>query len=132
MSSVFADTAFYAAILNRRDEYHVRAKELAAQIDDEVVTTEFVLIETANFCTSGHQRAAFLRLVDHLRRGKVDVVAASTALFQSGLELFAARPDKEWSLTDCTSFIVMHERGLYEALTSDKHFEQAGFKALLA
>jgi uncharacterized protein len=42
-----------------------------------------------------------------------------------------SRRDKEWSLTDCISFVVMKERGLTEALTADHHFEQAGFKALL-
>jgi predicted nucleic acid-binding protein len=45
--------------------------------------------------------------------------------------LYRGRPDKEWSLTDCISFVVMGERSLTEALTSDHHFEQAGFTALL-
>lgn len=48
------------------------------------------------------------------------------------MDLYRARPDKEWSLTDCTSFVVMNECGLTDALTGDRHFEQAGFKALLA
>jgi len=43
-----------------------------------------------------------------------------------------ARNDKDWSLTDCISFIVMEEHGITEALTGDRHFEQAGFRALLA
>jgi predicted nucleic acid-binding protein len=58
-------------------------------------------------------------------------VPASPELFQRGVELFRARPDKEWSLTDCISFVVMTEKGLSEALTGDRHFEQAGFHALL-
>jgi uncharacterized protein len=45
--------------------------------------------------------------------------------------MFAARSDKRWSLTDCISFVVMQERGLTEALTADRHFEQAGFSILL-
>jgi hypothetical protein len=48
-----------------------------------------------------------------------------------GLALYAARPDKEWSLTDCVSFLVMQDHGVTEALTADHHFEQAGFVALL-
>ena len=47
------------------------------------------------------------------------------------MQMMAARKDKDWSLTDCISFVVMHERGLPDALTTDKHFEQAGFRALL-
>jgi uncharacterized protein len=52
-------------------------------------------------------------------------------LFSAGLELFRSRRDKEWSLTDCMSFVVMRERGITDALTNDHHFEQAGFRILL-
>ena len=52
-------------------------------------------------------------------------------LLQEGIDFFDQRPDKEWSLTDCISFVVMHKEGITEALTGDKHFEQAGFVALL-
>jgi predicted nucleic acid-binding protein len=45
--------------------------------------------------------------------------------------LYGARPDKEWGLTDCISFVVMEERGLTLALTTDRHFEQAGFQSAL-
>jgi hypothetical protein len=51
--------------------------------------------------------------------------------FDAGMELYADRPDKDWSLTDCISFVVMQERGITDALTGDRHFEQAGFRALL-
>ena len=57
---------------------------------------------------------------------------ASPELFERGLALYNARPDKEWSLTDCISFVVMADQGLAEGLTGDRHFDQAGFKALLA
>ena len=52
-------------------------------------------------------------------------------MFQRGLRLYEERPDKEWSLTDCLSFVVMKDENLREALTGDQHFEQAGFIALL-
>ena len=55
----------------------------------------------------------------------------SEALFEAGFNLFEARPDKDWSLTDFISFVVMEREGLTEALTGDHHFEQAGFTALL-
>lgn len=78
-------------------------------------------------------RAAFLRLVDNLKSNPLClIVPASQLLFDQGLALYADRPDKEWSLTDCISFVVMREQGLSEALTGDRHFEQAGFRALLA
>ena len=56
---------------------------------------------------------------------------ADSFYFDEGVRLYVARPDKDWSLTDCISFVVMRERGITEALTGDRHFEQAGFVALL-
>ena len=61
----------------------------------------------------------------------VEIVPATHELFERGCALFAQRGDKAWSLTDCTSFVVMRERDLEEALTADQHFEQAGFKRLM-
>jgi len=52
-------------------------------------------------------------------------------LFDQAVTLYAARMDKEWGVTDCISFVVMQERGLTAALTTDAHFQQAGFQALL-
>jgi predicted nucleic acid-binding protein len=56
---------------------------------------------------------------------------ASTTLLAQSLRLFSQRPDKEWGLTDCSSFVIMQQKGLYAALTADHHFEQAGFLPLL-
>jgi predicted nucleic acid-binding protein len=62
---------------------------------------------------------------------KVMILPSDNQLFQKGVHLYASRPDKEWSLTDCISFVVMTQQRLTEALTGDRHFEQAGFRALL-
>ena len=64
--------------------------------------------------------------------GQIIIVEHLDSLYRRGLALYDARPDKEWSLTDCISFVVMTDEGLTEALTGDGHFTQAGFKALLA
>lgn len=61
----------------------------------------------------------------------VQVLPADQRSFDAGLDLYERRPDKEWSLTDCISFGVMREHGITQALTTDHHFEQAGFRALL-
>jgi uncharacterized protein len=118
MKQIFADTSFYAAIVNRRDQLHTRPKQLAAEIKAPILTTEFVLLETANFCKEGRRRTIFLQLVARLRSAEnVEIVPASSALFHSGLDLFAQRPDKDWSLTDCISIDLMRERELTDALT---------------
>ena len=60
------------------------------------------------------------------------ILPATEELFERGIKLHRERPDKEWSLTDCISFVVMQDEQLIEALPADRHFEQAGFKPLLA
>jgi predicted nucleic acid-binding protein len=132
MNAVFVDSSFYVAAINRRDQWHARAMAASAALGGRLVTSEFVLVEVANFCARGGWRAVFLRLVTNLRQAReVEIVPATATAFQRGLDLFAARGDKQWSLTDCISFVIMRERGIMEALTADEHFEQAGFRALL-
>lgn len=61
----------------------------------------------------------------------VEIVSLTDDLYRQALRLYGERADKEWGLTDCISFVVMHERGINAALTADKHFQQAGYQALL-
>jgi len=61
----------------------------------------------------------------------VKLIAADTVTFNAGLDLYRQRVDKDWSLTDCISFAVMQRMSLIDALTTDHHFEQAGFNVLL-
>ena len=61
----------------------------------------------------------------------VEIVAMRAEILADAFDLYSRRSDKEWRMTDCVSFVVMHERGLIEALTMDQHFQQAGFRALL-
>jgi predicted nucleic acid-binding protein len=132
MSVVFADTVYYVAVVNARDTHHVAARAFGEQFTGRFVTTEFVLLEVANFFTKGEARSAFLDLERELRNDpETEIVAATAGLFARGRNLFAGRSDKEWSLTDCTSFAVMTDRKMTDALTSDLHFVQAGYRALL-
>jgi predicted nucleic acid-binding protein len=132
MKTVLADTSFYVAILSPADALHESAIAWSQQASLTVVVTEFVLLELGNFLAQGRARAQLTGLVKFLRNDpRTVVVPLATALFDTGLSLFARRPDKEWSFTDCISFVVMKAHGLTEALTADHHFEQAGFKPLL-
>ncbi|MCI0361213.1 MAG: PIN domain-containing protein [Planctomycetaceae bacterium] len=132
MSGVLVDTSFFAALLSPRDALHQRAVELSQQAWDERVTTEFILLELANFLAKSSVRNLLPDLVQRLYDDPATtIVPCTTERFQRGLVLYASRPDKQWSLTDCISFQVMTERGLSEALTYDRHFEQTGFKALM-
>ena len=132
MKMVFADTSFYVAALSPRDANHARAEAVGRSIRGRVVTTEYVLLEVATFFCEAPNRAVFLNLLQALQNdSEVTVLPTSADLWQRGVALFAARSDKDWSLTDCISFVVMQERNIIDALTADHHFEQAGFVALL-
>lgn len=131
MKPAFADTSYLVAANNKADTLHGLAIEFGAIFDTSIITTEYILIETANFFNVPVARSTFGRMVSRLRSSGIRIIPSSTELFDRGLVLFESRPDKEWSLTDCISFVVMNDLGLAEALTADHHFEQAGFVALL-
>jgi uncharacterized protein len=127
MKPVFADTVFYLALTNPRDQYAAAATQFTAEFSGAFVTTAWVLTEVANALARGPNRALFLELYRDLADdGRVTIVPPTQDLFAQGIELYAQRPDKEWSLTDCISFIVMRQYGLTDALTADHHYEQAG------
>jgi len=132
VNTVFADTFFFLALLDQRDPAHERAVTLS-KAKRAILTTEFVLLELGNACARAEDHADFLALLAGIRASpRTRIVRLDSGLLQRGLDLFARRTDKDWSLTDCVSFVVMEGENLTEALTGDNHFEQAGFKALLA
>ena len=132
MKPVFADTSYYIALLSEEDVYHDVAFAWSKRLLGRTVVTEYVLVEMGNALSRSKHRGRYVPLVEHLLNdADTDYVPASPSLFRQGRQLFAARPDKEWSLVDCVSFVVMKHRRLKEALTTDRHFLQAGFRALL-
>ena len=132
MKPVFADSFYYLAIMNPDDGAHGQAARLSAELTGSVVTTAWVLTEVGDALAAPAHRSGFLTLLASLRQDpEVTVIGPSEELFEAGIDLYSRRPDKEWSLTDCISFVVMQEQGITEALTGDRHFEQAGFQPLL-
>jgi len=132
MSDLFADSAFYIAAVNPRDGLHGMATAFLETLEGRLVTTDFVLLEVGNWLSKSRDRAVFVELVQRLRAdANSTIVEANRAIFDAGFNLYSQRPDKDWSLTDCISFVVMNRLRLTEALTADRHFEQAGFKVLL-
>lgn len=132
MKPLFADTSYFVAVSGPNDSYHARALELSVALTSGIVTTEYVLVETGGLLLRTEDRPAYINLVRDLESDPaVQIIPASKMLFHSGFELFTRRPDKAWSMVDCISFIVMKQRRLKDALTTDQHFTQAGFRALL-
>ncbi len=131
MIPVFADTSYFIALLSPVDVAYAKAMEYS-QLVDRVVTTEWALLELADGLSDTKDRTQFHTIRDGLVANPlVEVVPLDMQLHRRAIDLYRSRPDKEWSLTDCVSFIVMDDRKLTEALTTDRHFEQAGFQALL-
>ncbi len=132
MKPVFADTFFFFAILNRADPSHQRAITFSRNGRQLLITTDWVITELADGLSRIQDRERFMDLYRHVQLSpSIRVVPASRELLEEGIALYAARPDKDWPLTDCVSFVVMRDEGITQALTGDQHFEQAGFAALL-
>jgi uncharacterized protein len=132
MTAVFADTFYFLALINRKDNAHERCVAFSQASDRPVITTAWILLEVGDALRRGRDREVFSALLTDLADDPdTTVIPSDQSLFDKGLDLFRARPDKEWSLTDCISFVVMQEHGLSEALTADHHFAQAGYSALL-
>ncbi len=132
MKAVFADAFYFVGLVNRADQHHAKVLAAAQALHEPIVTTEWILAEFADALAESASRrrvAQFIRDLEH--DPKVKIIRASSELFRRGLQLYDARPDKKWSLTDCISFVVMKDEGLSDALTGDEDFEQAGFRALL-
>ena len=131
MNTVFADAFYFVARLNRRDQHHERVVAFSREHRGFLLTTDWVLMEVADALAKSESRSRIRDFILHLRQSAgCEVVPASRDGQDRALDLYQQHADKQWTLTDCVSFVVMRERGISEALTQDHHFEQAGFIAL--
>lgn len=134
MRSVFADTGYWIALINPHDSLHAKAMKAARQVGSTIVTSDMVLTEVLNmFAERGqHLRDVAAKAVQAIKSdARVQIYPQTRRLFQEAFDLYCKRPDKEWSLTDCASFVIMNERKITDALTYDEHFVQNGLTALL-
>ena len=142
---VFADTYYWQALIDRADAGHAAAVRMRQQLGSRhIVTSELVLVELLDaMCGAGpHTRAATEASVHCLMSDRnVTVIPMSRSTLSDAMKIYARCPLKitrdgsqrslGWSLTDCASFQIMHARGIRDALTADRHFDQAGFVRLL-
>jgi len=132
---LFADTVYWIALTNSFDQHHAKAVEVSSALGHcRLFTTEAVLTEFLNALADKGPlvRAAAVEMVTAIMSNSlVTVISQSGRTFSRSLAFYKARPDKGYSLTDCSSMLLMRERRLSEVLTTDRHFEQEGFTALL-
>lgn len=135
MLKVFVDTAAWIALLNVSDALHSKAKQVMNELIQQkvlLITTEFVLLEVADALSIPAIRSQTVGFINGLRQLSIlEIIPVSQTLFVESWTLYSQRLDKEWGLTDCTSFVVMTQQKITQCFTSDRHFEQAGFVKLL-
>jgi predicted nucleic acid-binding protein len=135
MRAVFADTCYWIALLNPKDQTHDIAVDVSKGLSSsKIITTEEVLTELLNYFSARgpYFRSAAAKLVERMQGGRsIQILPQTREDFLAGLRLYQARPDKGYSLTDCISMEVMRREGLSEVLTNDGHFTQEGFTCLL-
>lgn len=132
---VFLDTAFVLALASPADYYYKKAKELSRQIKKEgvsLVTTRAILIEIGDAMAGQRRRKAGITMLEALEGDEnLEIVQNTEELYNRAFDLYQSRLDKEWGMTDCISFVVMSDEQITEALTTDMHFQQAGFIVLM-
>jgi uncharacterized protein len=137
MPAIFVDTAGWGHLVDPTQEFHEQTAGLyreARRQGSRLITTNYILAELVALLTSPVRapRAKIIGFISGLKSSPyVDIIHIDAMLDSQAWQLLVERPDKDWSLVDCASFVVMRQAGLVEALTTDHHFEQAGFVRLL-
>ena len=135
MEQVFVDTAAWIALVNTNDRLYHQAQRVMRELEQErahLVTTELVLIEVADSLAAASIRTKTVAFIERLRQLPIlRIIPAQEPLLDAAWILYGERSDKDWGLTDCSSFVVMTSEQIARAFTSDHHFEQAGFIALM-
>ena len=132
MADVFVDTSFVIALVNKNDQNHSLALDLASLLTGHgLVTTDAILLEIGNALSRNFKRQSVEIIEEFLSSDDVQVIHLHPPLFRRAFDLYKSRSDKVWGLIDCVSFVVMRELGITDALSADKHFEQAGFNILI-
>ena len=133
MIRIFVDTGAWFAYANRRDPDHKRVRHQVRAFQGRLVTSNFVFDETLTFCLYrlGHRVAAKVGATLQ-RPDVVDLVRITPEDDQQAWSLFLARPDKMYSYTDCTSFVLMRRLSIRQALSLDADFQREGFEVLPA
>lgn len=134
-NKVFADTLYWAAVLNPKDQWHHEAIETRKLLGDvKIVTTEMVLIEVLNYFSEFGaltRQSAVDAVRTIIKDEEVKYFPHTLESFSDALDFYEKRLDKGYSLTDCISMLIMKNLGLQEILTHDDHFEQESFTILL-
>jgi len=137
MNGLFIDTSGWGNLFDSSQPYHFQATEiyLSAKAEDQkVITTNYVIVELVSLLISPLRvpRQKIIQFISGLKLSPyLKIIHIDASLDDQAWQFFQKHQDKDWSLVDCSSFVIMNQINIAEALTSDHHFEQAGFIRLL-
>lgn len=133
--TVFVGTSAWLALINEADADHSKAKAIRNKLihsKKSFFITRYVVVEIANFLCKARWRSHAVKLINSIQATEfIEIIEVDKSIFNEAWDMYSTRTDKEWSLTDCASFVVMKRYGIKDAFTNDHHFEQAGFNILL-
>lgn len=131
LNPIFVDTSYIIALINEKDNYHIKALNLADIYDSyPLLISEPILLEIGNALSRNYKQEASEIIDNFLTAEEVNLIALTSDLFQRGFNLYKQYKDKDWGLVDCISFIIMWDYKITDVLTFDRHFAQAGFHIL--
>lgn len=129
---ILIDSSYILALVDRRDQNHSRAIQLVSKYDNvPMIVTAAILLEIGASLAYGFRKQVIQIIEEFQTSPNIEIIPLSPELFEQAFQYFKKHQDKEWSLTDCVSFVEMQQRGISQALTFDHHFQQAGFIALM-
>ncbi|MEX2124688.1 MAG: PIN domain-containing protein [Woeseia sp.] len=133
---VFVDTSGLYALIEKNDAHHTRARSAVEKLlraGRKLVLTDYIVDETTTLAKTRSGKRVAMRVLDLLEQSAgIRIEWIGSSRFEETKTFFRKHADHGYSFTDCTSFVVMNELELTQALTTDKHFPEAGFEALLA
>lgn len=129
----FVDASAYLGLMDRRDNHHIEASEVARQIIRtrcQQFTSNAVVIETHVLIMSHLGIEAGIRFLRNIDQGDIIVIRASAADEERAKQIIYQYQDKDFSFTDAISFAIMERLDISYAFTFDRHFAQFGFTLL--
>ncbi|MEX0643566.1 MAG: PIN domain-containing protein [Pirellulales bacterium] len=134
-SPVYVDSSAWIAWLHKDDDFHGRAKEELLRLEQlrcELVTTDWVIAESGNGLARTGARPLLMAAVARFEStSRCRLIDVDSVLLKRALQLYNQVSDKYWGLVDCAGFVLMRDMEMIDVLTTDQHFEQAGFRRLL-
>ncbi len=128
INKIFIDTSFVLALVNEKDQYHQKSLTLSRKYQESFwLTTEAILLEVGNSLAKNFKEESLFIIKAFQTSKTVEIIKMKDDLFNKGLDIYEKFSDKDWGLVDCISFSVMWEREVFEVLTFDDDFKQAGF-----